>query len=321
MCPSLACRSNTIECAIMTTSFRDFPPIVDSDTGKATGETWAVANVEYSWSKRAPFVRPAPNATRYFDYPVGLFMRMYRFPDPSNPNPLALITEDVEYEFYEMAQDLKYNDFDISVCYRANQYEYYHVFFVLTISKGNILDSMLLNRRELEGRVIRRIMNATQVSYTRISDVEIDHERVSNDVSVFFTILGQTRKPESPSGVEDKEPTALKALNDFKAIINDGNFKFDFKLEDNSTVEFKGVGKSLKSAATYMSTHASGQKIVANTYSKSAQATAIIIGTIVGLVIGVVLAAVIRVAMKRRATGQPVISFSNKNTSNAAPTA
>ena len=314
----------------MTTSADNFPPFVDSDTGKPTGDKWAATNFEYSWSVRGPFSRPAFNATKGFDYPVALFMRMYRFADPSNPSPLSVITEDVEYEFYEMAQDLKHTDFDISVCYRANRYEYYHVYFVLKVSKGNIIDSSLLNRRDLERRVIRNIMDATKVSYNRINDVEIDHERVSNDVTVFFTILGQTRKPEAASGVEDSEPTAKKALDDFKAVMDDENFKFDIRLEDNSTVEFKGASDSLKAAAKYMSTYASGQKIVETSYSKNAQATAIIMGTIVGLVIGVLLAAIYRFVNGRRnsqgSTGQgstasganPPVSFINKLSNKSA---
>ncbi|CAF5063535.1 unnamed protein product, partial [Rotaria sp. Silwood1] len=39
---------------------------------------------------------------------------MYRFRDSNNPSPLNILTEDIEYEFYEMSHDLKPSDFDTS---------------------------------------------------------------------------------------------------------------------------------------------------------------------------------------------------------------
>ncbi|CAF5002684.1 unnamed protein product [Rotaria sp. Silwood1] len=107
-----SCRGNTIKCTILTTSVDNFPAMVDLDTGVPTGETWAATNIEYGWSMRAPYARPPSDRPKQFDYPVSLYLKMYRFRDPNNPSPLNILTEDIEYEFYEMAHDLKLSDFD-----------------------------------------------------------------------------------------------------------------------------------------------------------------------------------------------------------------
>ncbi|CAF3437333.1 unnamed protein product [Rotaria sp. Silwood1] len=108
-----SCRGNAIKCTILTTSIDNFPTIVDPDTGMETGETWTATNIEYGWSVRAPFATAAPDQVKQFDYPVSLQLKMYRFRDPANPTPVSIITEDIEYEFYEMSHEMKPFDFDV----------------------------------------------------------------------------------------------------------------------------------------------------------------------------------------------------------------
>ncbi|CAF4914119.1 unnamed protein product, partial [Rotaria socialis] len=62
------CRGNAIKCTILTTSVDNFPAIVDPDNGMTTGETWAVTNMEYGWSIRAPFATATPDRPKGFDY-------------------------------------------------------------------------------------------------------------------------------------------------------------------------------------------------------------------------------------------------------------
>ncbi|CAF3591913.1 unnamed protein product, partial [Rotaria sp. Silwood1] len=81
-----SCRGNTIKCTILTTSVDNFPPMVDLDTGASTGETWQATNIEYGWSVRAPYARPPSDQPKQFDYPVSLYLKMYRFRDSNNPS-------------------------------------------------------------------------------------------------------------------------------------------------------------------------------------------------------------------------------------------
>ncbi|CAF0789260.1 unnamed protein product [Adineta steineri] len=110
-----SCRDNTINCTILTTPINNFPAMVELDIGFPTDETWAYTNVEYGWSMRAPYSRPPPGAPKLFDYPVSLYLRMYQYRNPSIAPPFNVLTEDIEYEFYEMSHDLKSSDFDTTL--------------------------------------------------------------------------------------------------------------------------------------------------------------------------------------------------------------
>jgi hypothetical protein len=289
--------------------------MVDVDTGKPNGETWAATNIEYGWSVRAPYTRPTSQRNRHFDYPVYLFLRMYRFNDPANPSLTNIRTEDIEYEFYEMSQESNPGDFDTSICYRSLNFEYLHLAFTLKLSQGNSIDGNHLDRRLLERQIHSNLVSNLEIRYSRISDIEVHHERINNYVTVVFTLLGPTPAPELPSGVSNSEPTANQSRARLEKVIDDGKFEFTMRLIDNtsSSVQFQAIAGSLKGSKQLMSSHAVGQRVIKETYSSSAEAGAVIGGIIVGLLIGILLAAVIRTVRKEPMPALPNMpsSFSN----------
>ncbi len=256
---------------------------------------------------RSPNTHSSWNRTKHFDYPVSLYLKMYRRENP--PTSFAR-TEDIEYEFFEMSHDANSNQFDISSCYRSLQYEYLHLMFTLKLNRGNIIDGNHLNRRQLDRDVHYNLANRMQIRYSRIADLEIDHERVSNDVTVFFTILGPIPNPDSPSGSTDDEPTALQAHDSIMQIIDDGQFGFEMKLEDDSEVQFRAEPGSLKASKQYMSSHTIGKQVIKESYTIGSQVTAVMVGILVGLVLGVILAAVLRIIRKEPMPALPT-SISN----------
>ncbi|CAF0870687.1 unnamed protein product [Rotaria sordida] len=314
------CRGNTIRCTILTTSVDRFPAMVEPDTGVTTGETWAATNVEYGWSMRSPMALAPPDRPKQFDYPVSLYLRMYRFRDPSNPSPLSIITEDVEYEFYEMSHDRDQFDFDISLCYRALNYEYLHLVFTCTIKEG-LIDGNKISRRQLNMRTHMNLARIMQIKFSRISDVEIDHETADNSVQVFFTVLGRTLKPGTQSGFDDSEPTAATATDTLRQAIDSGNFQFDLILQDNSTAPVRAESGSLKSSTQYMSTHKVGKVVYTEKYTSGSQATAILVGLLIGIVLGVIIIAIVRVVRKEPMPALPVsisnMGFKSKTASTA----
>jgi hypothetical protein len=307
----LACRGNTIQCTIATTSLDNFPRMVDSDTGRPTGDTWSATNVEYAWSMRAPFSKPDPGSKKLFDYPVSIYMRMFRFDDPLSPSLTNLRTEDIEYEFYEMSQDLTADDFDLSTCYRSNDYEYLHVYMKFTQKNDNNVNSYVINKADLQSKIIITIMTKLSIKFTRLSDFKLVFERDSADVSVFFTILGQTRQPESGSFVPS-EPTAAQIRENLDKFINTKEFIINVKTINDSDVQYQAVSDSLKDASTYVYTRVREITVVKDTESTSARNTSIILGLLIGLVVGVVLAVAIRVILKQPLPGLPMsTSISN----------
>jgi len=272
--------------------------MIESDTGAPTGDTWQKTNIEYAWANRAPNARPSGNASQRLDYPVSLYLKMYRNPDPNNPSAAVRI-DDVEYEFYEMAHDANLNRFDTSTCYRALSYEYLHLAFTLKLNRGDIIDGNHLNRRRLDNDVHYNLINRMQIRYARVTNLEIDHESVSNDVMVFFTILGRTPNPEAESGFTDDEPTAAQARDIIQQVIDDGQFEFNLRLDDDSEVQFRAQPGSLKTSKQYMSTHASGKPVVIESYTTTSQVIAIVVGALAGLIVGIAIAAIIRIVQKK----------------------
>ncbi|CAF3474627.1 unnamed protein product [Rotaria sp. Silwood1] len=320
------CRGNAIRCTILTTSLDNFPAIVEPDTGISAGETWTATNVEYGWSVRAPFAAPAPDQPNRFDYPVSLYLKMYRFRDPVNPTPDSLLTEDVEYEFYEMSHDRNQFDFDISLCYRALNYEYLHLVFTCTLSRDGLIDNNKLNRRQLNFRTHANLVSVMQIKFSRITDVEIDHERADNRVQVFFTLLGRTPRPGSQSGFNDNEPTAAVASETLRTAIDTRKFQIELTLDDNSTVQLIADPGSLNSSKQYMSTHAIGKVIYNKKYTGGSQATAIIVGLLIGIIAGIIIIAIVRIVRKEpmpsvlTSITNPLSSISSKaRTSNVPP--
>ncbi|CAF1537295.1 unnamed protein product [Adineta steineri] len=296
-----SCRGDTIKCAAVTSSVEQFPVMVDIDTGKPNGEKWSATSIEYGWSMRAPFARPPSDRNRHFDYPVYLFLRMYRFNDPSYPSLTDMHTEDIEYEFYEMSHEVNPSDFDTSICYRSLHYDYLHLSFTLQLSKGNAIDGNHLDRRLLEREIHGNLVSYTDTSYSRITDIQVDHEHNTNEVTVFFTLLGPTPAPESPSGIDENEAKTNQSRSRLEQIINDGKFEFLMKLIDDnsSTVHFQAVKGSLKGSKEFISSHAVGKQVIKETYSSGSQAGAVIGGILVGLLLGVLLAAGIRVIREK----------------------
>ncbi|CAF1146888.1 unnamed protein product [Adineta steineri] len=321
-----ACRGNAIVCTVLTMQKDSFPPMVESDLGEPTGENWGATNIEYAWSMRSPFSRPMFNRSKQFDYPVSLYLRLFRLNNPeAGFSPQNIRTENIEYEFYEMNHERHPQDFDVSICYRSLNYEYLHLVFTLNVNRGDVIDGNHIDRRELEGYVHFTLMNHTGVQYSRITDLEIDHERVSNDVTVFFTLLGRTPKPGSPSGFAD-EITAQEGHDRLRTAINNGQYTFSFRMRNNSTVQFNAATNSLKSSKHYVSTHSAGRRNTVETYSSGAQALAIILGLIIGIVVGAIIAAVVRIVRKEPMPDMPTsirnplpsINFHSKKSSPAA---
>jgi len=274
---------------------KNFPPIIEPDTGKPSGETWDTTNIEYAWAMRSQNPFSLSNETKVYDYPVSLYLRMYRYDALSST---LIQTADVEYEFYEMSHDGNLNEFDVNTCYRSKRYEYLHLVFTLKLNRGNITDSRRLNRRQLDRDIHYNLINRMQIRYSRITDLEIDHEEISNDLTVFFTILGQTPNPDSPSGFVDDESTAEEARDIIKQVVDDGQFEFEMRLRGGSIVQFRGEPGSLKSSKQYMSTHAEGKKVSNEKYTVGSQVTAALVGALIGLLVGVILAVVLRLIRK-----------------------
>ena len=289
--------------------------MVDVDTGTPNGETWAASSIEYGWSVRAPYARPPTEVNKHFDYPVYLFLRMYRFNDPTNPSLTSIRTEDIEYEFYEMSQESNPGDFDTSICYRSLNYEYLHLGFRLQLSQGNSIDGNHLDRRLLERQIHTNLVYHMDIRYSRISDIEVSHERRSSDVTVLFTLLGPTPAPELPGGVSDNEPTANQSRSRLEKAIDGGKFSFTMKLTDDTTtsVTFQAVSGSLQGSKQFISSHVGGKQVIKEKYSSNAEAGAVIGGILVGLLLGILSAAVIRTVRKEPMPSLPNMtsSFSN----------
>jgi len=308
------CRGDSIECMAISSHHDNFPVIVDPDTGSPSGEHWLATNVEYGWGVRAPSNRPPPNAEKHLDYPVYLFLRMYRH-GPGGNSPFNVRTEDIEYEFYEMSHEPHPQDFDTTICYRANNYEYLHLGFTLQLSQGNVIDGNHLNRRFLEREIHSNLVDKMQIKGSRVTDIEIDHEKASNDVTILFTLLGPTPRPESPTGLADDEPTATLSRGALQKSIDDGSFKFTMQLTDGTAtdIEFKAVAGSLKGSKLFMSPHATGKQSITEKYTHGAEAGAVIGGLLVGLVIGIIIIVAIRVVRKEPMPAMPNMSKSFSN--------
>jgi hypothetical protein len=292
----LDCRHDSILCAALTSQIKKFPVIVDPDTGSPSGQTWEATNVEYGWSVRSP---AAAAASGYFDYPVYLFLKMYQY-GPDGSSPTNVRTEDIEYEFYEMSHEPDPHDFDISICYRSLNYEYLHLGLTLRTNREHIIDRNRLDRRALERAIHNNLRDTLGVRTSRVSDVEVVHEADTAEVNVFFTLLGPTPRPESPTGVAEDEPTAALSQGTLRKSVDEGTFKFTLPLYFNASVEveFQAVVGSLKASKLFMSTHSVGKKEVTNKYTSGAEAGAVIGGLIIGLFVGIVIAAVIRIVRK-----------------------
>lgn len=284
----LACRTGSMECAVFTTTKPNFPDVIDPDTGAPTGDTWSFTNIEYAWSKRTPHTGSRFNRTQSYDYPASLYLKLSRHDH----------SEDIEYEFFEMSHDSTINRFDISTCYRSRDFDYLHLFFKLIINRDDIIDDNHLDRRQFERDLHYQLVNRMQIRYSRLTNLEIDHEASGNNVTVFFTLLGQTPKPESKSGFDDREPTAAQARTTLEEVINNNQFTFQVHLRDRSEIEFRAVANSLQASKLFTSSHTAAQQIVNLSYTAGSQALAVVVGVLVGLFGGVLLAAILRIVRK-----------------------
>ena len=276
---------------------KNFPPIIEPDTGKPSGETWDTTYIEYAWARRAPNAPSRSNGTKPYDYPVSLFLRMQRDEDgPQQPSQ----TVNIEYEFFEMSHDPNLNQFDTSICYRSNRYEYLHLVFTLQVNREDVADSQELNRYRLDQEIQYNLINRMQIRYSRVTDLETDHEQVGDELTVFFTLLGRTPDPSSPSGAVDDEISAKQAHDIIKQIIDDGELEFKMTLADDSVVQFRGKPDSLTASEQYVSTHSRGKKTTDETYTVGSQVTAAVVGSVIGLFAGVVLTVLLRCIRKKR---------------------
>lgn len=250
---------------------------------------------------RAPNAPPFRNLTKSYDYPVSLFLRMQRDEDgPQQPSQ----TVNIEYEFYEMTHDPNLNQFDTSICYRSNRYEYLHLVFTLQVNREDVLDTQNLNRYLLDQEIQYNLINRMQIRYSRVTDLETDHEQAGVELIVFFTILGRTPNPDSQSGAVDDEISAQQAHDIIKQIIDDGQFEFEMTLTDDSVVQFRGKPSSLTASSQYVSTHSRGASTADETYTIGSQVTAAVVGSVIGLFAGVVLTVLLRCIRNRRKPSQ-----------------
>jgi hypothetical protein len=339
------CRGQAIQCAIFTASADQFPAIVDSDTDITTGEFWAMSNIEYGWSVRAPLSASSIDHPKQFDYPVHLFLRMFRYDDPNNPTPSTMRTDDIEYEFYEMSDDVHMSEFDTSICYRSLNLPYLHLGFVIKISNDSLVDGNHLDRHALERNVENSLVNGLQVSETRISKIELDHIRYDNSFYVLFTLLGPVSLPNS-------EPSVETARERLQATIDAGSFSFNMTLldYDRSQVVFRAQTNSLKASKQFMSIHASWvyanvsscnvsnanfsncnvsstnfsicnannshvnrPRIKQEKYTLGAQAGGIIGGLILGIALGFIVIFIVRFIRKNRTPAGPSIATGGLN--------
>jgi hypothetical protein len=232
-----------------------------------------------------------------------------------------------------MSYERNPSDFDTSLCYRSLGFDYLHLGFMLKLSQGNAIDGNHLNRRSLERIIHSNLVEKMQIKYLRISDIEVDHEDVNSDVTVFFTLLGPTPRPEPPTeGITDDEPSVNQSYANLRKSIDDGTFEFIMQLTDDSTsnVYFRAVSGSLQSSKQFMSLYKNGKKAIHGTYSSISEAAGIIGGLFIGLLFGILLAGIIRVVRKKPmpfgpnsfSNPLPTITFYNKkSTSNTTTTA
>lgn len=204
------------------------------------------------------------------------------------------------------------SDFDISLCYRSAYFDYLHLGFILKLSQVNSIDNNHLDRRLLEKTLHQNLIEKMKIKAFRVTEMEIYHEDINSDVIVFFTLLGPTPKPESPTGMADDELTVNQSYANLKKSIDDGTFEFNMSTTDNSTtnIQFRAVTSSLKGSKQLMSTHTSGKQVNKETYTGGAQAGAAVGGLLVGLLAGILIALVIQYARKKTIPFVPN-SFSN----------
>ena len=278
--------------------------------------------MEYGWARRSPFARPILDGPRRYDYPVYLFLKLYRFADPTHPSPSNMRTEEIEYQFSEMSHDLEPLDFDTSICYRSLDLPYVHLGFVLQASNESALDSPYVDRRVLERLGRTALVNALQISSKRVSLFELDHIRADHSVYVLFTLLGST--PFSSHG----EVSIATAQQHLKTTIDAGQLTFNMTLLDNerSSIVFRGKANSLKISKQFMSIHASSvyanisncsttvsncpvanvnqsqtesSRIRREKYTRTAQVSSILGGLVLGIVLGVVALTLVTFLTKR----------------------
>ena len=121
------CRGS-IHCRIYVAQILAFPP--ESD------DAWASTNIEWAWSRRNIQDDKSP-----LDYPVYLNLNLYKADD----EPAA----HVRYAFYDYRTDVHLNEFDVSLCYRANQLRSQQLVFRLQVKNGTGIDeteNLAINR-------------------------------------------------------------------------------------------------------------------------------------------------------------------------------
>lgn len=295
----------------MTSKLDNFPTIVESDTGDSTDESWESTIFEYAWSNRSPNSRPAdPDEEKMFDYPVYLYMRHFRRADINRPSNFDLSTEQVRYEFFEISTETNPSDFDTNFCYREGRFEYLHLFFILTSNVADSIDQNRIDRRYFERTLHALLANRMRIRYSRISSIDFQHEKSTNEVLVVFTLLGKTAAPGSPTGLDETEISAAQAADRLKLVIQGNNFQFDFLLNDeiSTEVRFRAKNNSLDISTSYRSVYSTGKAEVEENYSTSSEVLAVILGLFIGLLTGAIIAAIFRLVRKDPMPKLPFIS-------------
>lgn len=261
-----ACRGSIIRCVVYTMSMTNYPPIINPETGKPTGQNWDEMHIEYAWSKRDSNVTTLTDQSTSFDYPVSLFLRTYQMNTTSAGSEYR--SAEVEYEFYEMSTELPYDAFDFSVCYRSRDWPYLHLAFTVKLDKdASIVDSNHLNRKELYNLFLLKLQEAMNpILLTRIHQLEIDHDVTSatDTLYISFLLLGPTPMadsiPDGPSSITKTSTDQISvetARDRLRAWINDGNFNINVQLldSDHTNVNFKAVPNSLQNIREFLASH------------------------------------------------------------------
>ncbi|CAF1478775.1 unnamed protein product [Didymodactylos carnosus] len=281
------CRGSQIECVIVTTSLDNFPEI------PATEETWDAMNVEWAWSQRnhsASINCPNPPCSEtLFDYPVHLYLKLYR---RTHNEGLGFETEDVLYDFYELNDDIHQNEFDVSLCYRSNDLDYLRLAFNL---KMNSNENFHLHRHALILGLHREAARVMNIQPLRISNLEVDYDQQDDTVYALFTLLDKTPLLNSP-----EELNVQEARTKLETAINANNFTFDlfFLFTDTNKITVKAVPNSMADSKQYISLHSRLNRKKTVKYTKGSQTGAVIGGILVGLIVGIILIVAIKYVRK-----------------------
>lgn len=206
------CRGSIV-CETYVGQLSQFPSDPEKD--------WLATTIEWAWSKQTGS-----------NYPIYLHLNLY---EDRNHLP-----EYIHYEFYDYQTKVYLNEFDVNLCYRANQLQYEHLVFQLKIfelspisQRMNSSNSILFlrhSRRQVTESIHERMSNLMNIDYLRISQLQLDYEfnQVNDNQTIYciFTLLDRTPfvQINTQIGLKDARSKLENAINTqiFQFYTNDG---------------------------------------------------------------------------------------------------